>query len=236
IRFYFDTGDQASNSYPGWYFDDVVVSASGPAWLTVKPTSGTVPISAAQELAAQLDATALPGGDYAAETRIASTPPDPPQVLVPAQLHVTSAPDIDVSASAVDFGQVFVGQVMTDSLTIANGGVEPLTVSSVEVVNAIFQAPTGGFTVPVAGKRTLMVTYAPPGSGTFDGSITFHNDDPNAGALTVPLHGEAVEPPIVSVSPPLLSVTVPVNEVRSEDLTLTNAGGSPLTWNVDLTF
>ena len=34
LRFYFDTGDSAANDYPGWFFDDVLVTAAGVPWLT----------------------------------------------------------------------------------------------------------------------------------------------------------------------------------------------------------
>ncbi len=109
VRFYFDTRDAEANTYPGWFFDDVLVTDTRPAWFALTPASGTVAVGGSQPLQAQFDASGLPGGDYLARIAFATNDPLVARVTVPTRLHVTSAPNLEASADALDFGAVFAG-------------------------------------------------------------------------------------------------------------------------------
>jgi hypothetical protein len=91
IRFYFDTRDRLNNDYPGWFFDDVLVTAAGYVFLSVEPVRGTVLANESETLCVTFDATEVPIGDYDLDIEIFSNDPDEPEVIIPTHLHVTEA-------------------------------------------------------------------------------------------------------------------------------------------------
>ena len=68
-------------------------------WLQVETVEGVVPPDGSAQVPISVDAFALPGGDYRADVAVLSNDPDEPEVLVPANLHVTDAPDIDLAGA-----------------------------------------------------------------------------------------------------------------------------------------
>src|SRR5206468_1450541 len=100
----------------------------GLSWLGVEPSSATVPPGGSLDLQVTFNAAGLFGGDYNADIVLASNDPDEPEVTVPAHLHVTGAPDIDLSTRALDFGSVFVGGRQTRTVTVSNRGTDVLNV------------------------------------------------------------------------------------------------------------
>jgi len=89
IRFYFDTRDPLNNDYPGWFFDDVLVTAAGYVFLSVEPVQGTVLANESETLYVTFDATEVPVGDYDLDIEIFSNDPGEPEVIIPTHLHVT---------------------------------------------------------------------------------------------------------------------------------------------------
>jgi hypothetical protein len=88
IRFYFDTRDRLNNDYPGWFFDDVLVTAAGFVFLSVEPVQGTVLANESETLYVTFDATEVPIGDYDLDIEVFSNDPDEPEVIIPTHLHV----------------------------------------------------------------------------------------------------------------------------------------------------
>jgi len=62
--------------------------SNAPGWLTVAPTSGTVPVGGHADLAVTFNATGLADGDYSGGVRIASNDLTNPTLEVPASMHV----------------------------------------------------------------------------------------------------------------------------------------------------
>ncbi len=232
LRYYFDTIDPIANAYPGWFFDDVLVSAAGVPWLTVTPLGGSVPAGSTQPLEARFDATGLTPGNFQAEIHIASNDPDEPQVTVPAHLHVIGIPDIAVSKTSLDFGQVFIGGSRQQSLDVTNQGTDVLSLSGVTAAPADFSVPGAGFSLQPGQKRTLTVTFSPQSAAVIPGSLQIASDDPDQPLLTVPLQGEGLIPPDIAVEPESLSVTLLTGGGTTRPLTLRNTGGSNLSFTV----
>src|SRR5262245_62827185 len=72
-----------------------------PRWMSVTPTSGSIPAGGSMELALQLDASGLRDGDYNGAVAIRSNDPDEPVVSVPCDLHVgvvSAGLDLDPNA------------------------------------------------------------------------------------------------------------------------------------------
>jgi DNA-binding beta-propeller fold protein YncE len=218
----------------GGYIDDATtlgimraflnVLNPGPRWLTVAPASGTVPAGGAVDLGVTVDTAGLLGGDYGAGLVVASNDPDEPEVVVPVSLHVTGAPDIEVSRESVDFGSLFVGAARVESVVVSNEGTDVLLVSEVGSDSEAFSAEPATFSLEVAESQTVAVTFRPSVPGPVEGTLTLASNDPNESHVAIRLNGTGLDPPVVGVEPPSLAATVPLGQERSRTLTVRNGG------------
>jgi subtilisin family serine protease len=235
LRFFFDTGDAVANDYPGWFFDDVLVSAAGVAWLTVAPMADTVAAGATHSLTATFDAASVPGGDYLADIQLLSNDPLRPLVAVPASLHVTGVPRIALSDSALAFGQLYIGQTRTDTLTISNVGSDQLDISSLSVSLPVFSiSPTvpASFQIAPGATRSVPMMFAPTTAGVFAATLTIASNDPTRPSLAVPLTGTGLVPPQIVLSPDSLTAALYTGERSNQVLRVENHGGSDLTFGL----
>ncbi|MEE8571739.1 MAG: choice-of-anchor D domain-containing protein, partial [Gemmatimonadota bacterium] len=166
---------------------------AGPQWLVVDPASGTVPAGATVDLSVTFDAGGLFGGDYFADLVVASNDPDEPEVVVPAHLHVTGAPDIAVSDTLLSYGEVDIGFTATQILGVMNAGTDDLTVSAITTDHPDYWTDLSAFVLAPSGSQDVVVTFAPSGEGPIAGTLTVLSDDPDQGVLEVALEGEGIQ-------------------------------------------
>ena len=162
---------------------------AGAPWLTVDPSSGTVPGAGSVEVGVTFDATELVGGSYSAALRVQSNDLDDPVVSVSVHLHVTDAPDIAVSDSLLIFGEVEVGAAVVETLLVWNEGTDLLTVSDVSSDHADFSVDPASFTLPPEESQAVVVEFAPSTEGLITGTLTILSDDPDEGTVLVALEG-----------------------------------------------
>lgn len=232
IRFYFDTGDGAANDFPGWFFDDVMVTSAGFSFLSVSPAQGSVPNGQSIDLAVTFDAAGLFGGDYDAEIEILSNDPDESQLFVPAHLQVTGAPDISVSPAALDFGQVFITAFDTLALLVKNEGTDLLNVSNIVSDNPDYWVNITSFSLAPGQTQPVDVVFGPVNPGVSAGALTISSDDPDEPVVTVPLQGEGLIPPEIAVAPDSLGDSLLTGQTSTHTLTISNSGGSDLIFEI----
>jgi hypothetical protein len=233
IRFYFDTGDEIYNDYPGWFFDDVLITAEVP-WVSVDSTSGTIPPDDSVNVEVTFDATGLNSGDYYADIIVVSNDPDEPEVPVSAHLNVTGVPDIAVSEDTLDYGIVFTGYSVNDTLIVENEGSDSLTIFDISSDNSDYTVDINNFTLNPGETQEIMVTFVPSSVGKITGNLTITSDDPDEATLNVFLQGEGMEPPDISVSPGSLSDNLLTGETSTHTLTIYNTGGSDLNFDISI--
>src|SRR6185436_12719622 len=73
-------------------------------WLTVSPSTGRVEPGESVALNARLNAFGLSGGSYHASLQLLTNDPDEDTTLVPVDLRVIGAPDLQSLPAALDFG------------------------------------------------------------------------------------------------------------------------------------
>ena len=101
-------------------------------------------------------------------------------------------PHVELSATALDFGTVAVSATVTRSVIVGNSGDGDLHgAASVSCSNYSIQSGGGAFTVPPAGLHTVVVAYAPSGTGSSSCQLDLGPDIPpvsltGAGALQAP--------------------------------------------------
>jgi subtilisin family serine protease len=201
-------------------------------WLTLTPNQGTVPAGGQLVVNAHFNSAGLLGGVYPGTIQVLSNDPDESPLDVPVSMHVIGAPRLVASRDSIGFGTLFVGQSRTDTLSVSNPGTDLLSVTSVTVAPDAFTTDVTPFTLAPGARRTLVVRYAPATLGASNGALTFVSNDPSHPTLAVALSGTALPPPIAGIAPDSLHIEVAQGGHQQATLTLSNTGGSDLTFSV----
>ncbi|MBZ5656051.1 MAG: choice-of-anchor D domain-containing protein [Acidobacteriia bacterium] len=136
---------------------------------------------------------------------------------------------LTLSPSSVAFGSIKVGSSQTNSVTLSNAGGADITVNQATLSGAGFSISNLSLPLTLAAGSTasLSVTFAPTGSGSFSGSVTFAT---GSGNVVLPISGIGVAPGQLTASPSSLAFgSVQVGHSSSQSETLTNTGGSSVT-------
>ncbi len=133
--------------------------------------------------------------------------------------------------SAVDFGLIQTGQVLTKSATLSNTGIGSLVLSSVVSANVTgayftFVSSTCPATLSAGASCTLMVEDSPLQPGVQAGAVTLLT---SAGPVTANLTSAAQAPAATLSTPAFASDYSGDSEGQLATATLTNQGVGPLT-------
>ncbi len=221
-----------SGDVPQLLHNAVFWSRNAVTWLSAAPASAVVPAGSSLDLAVTFDATGLDGGDYDASVVLDTNDPSTPRATVPAHLHVTGAPDIDLSGTSFDFGPVFIGGVASRTLRITNTGTDLLTIASLGVNNSNFLVSSAGFSLAPRERRDVVLEFHPQSAGPFSATLTIESDDPDEASLVVPLQGAGLVPPVIGASPPGFTQTLFTGASAVQTLTVQNTGGSSLDFQI----
>lgn len=146
----------------------------------------------------------------------------------------TQDPDIAVSPSAVDFGDVQAGLDDTQTVTVSNEGDGALGINSISISGADagdFMQSNNCTTVAAGSSCQVDVTYFASGEGPSAATLTIDSTDPDEGSVDVLLDGNsvAVDPADIDVAP----TSVDFGDVMSglsatETVTVSNTGAESL--------
>ena len=211
---------------------DFTVQVSGGSWLNVTPRSGSALTGVTSELSVSLNAAGLAGGNYDAKVVIRTNDPSHRTIEVPARLQVVSAPDISIFPTSVTFGPVVVGTTHSQTIAVTNVGFVDLHVTEVSVNDPRFTVDSAGFDLPPGGYWEVGVSVTPGAPGPVGGTITIQSDDPDESTLRFTVGANGIVPGLLSVAPVRLDAALKTGAVVTRDITLTNAGGSMLSWGV----
>jgi hypothetical protein len=153
------------------------------------------------------------------------------------------APDITVTPTSYDFGQVDTGTTVSTSFTVYNNGDQALLVSNLTFGDTAFSNIGGSLQLPQSidpGKnKSFVVEFAPTQEKNYSTNATLESDDPNSPNFKVTLSGEGVDlcntcQPILDVDngtgdPTTLSFGVLAGfTTDTKTITLTNLGDQDL--------
>lgn len=186
-------------------FDPLIINSV--TMVTVNPEMTLLPtptppltIQPGAEVGFDVQCRGLTSGAKTGVVRISSNDPDQPVIDVTYTCTVGGA-DIDATLlSALDFGDVCIGDVRTENLTIHNSGACPLTVSNITSGGtdaAAFQV--GSVTsfplvVEAGGNVQVPVEFEPVSGGATgakSGTLTIASDDPDTPSLVLNVAGTA---------------------------------------------
>ncbi|MFA6402471.1 MAG: S8 family serine peptidase [Salinivirgaceae bacterium] len=226
-----DNGNEIS-SFVGQGSALAADEGSGSKWLSTSVQNANISAGTSQEIDFTFDATDLFGGNYDSYIIINSNDPVNPKVKIPAHLHVTGVPEIEVTPDSLIFGQLFTGQ--TDSLTIKviNPGTDLLVIDSIYSNDVHFTPEINSISIDPKKTATLQVYYSGNEVQTDTGSLFLRSNAQTNPMVGIVLSGISVMPPIISVTPDSLAADLLTNEIEIHILTIDNSvGGS----NLDIT-
>jgi hypothetical protein len=132
--------------------------------------------------------------------------------------------------SQVAFGNIQVGSNQTNTVTLTNTGGSSLTVTQATLSGAGFAMSNLAtpFSLKPGASASVTITFAPTGSGSFSGSVSFATTcygQNNTAVLS--FSGVGISPGDLTSNPSSLAFgTVQVGATSTKTETLTNTGGS----------
>ncbi|MFL6307459.1 MAG: beta strand repeat-containing protein [Candidatus Sulfotelmatobacter sp.] len=146
------------------------------------------------------------------------------------------SPALQLSATALQFGNVPIGGDAQQSLTMTSSGTAPLTISSLNAQGGAFsaQSPALPVTLQPGQALTLPVKFGPKASGGETGQLVIASNAAATPSVTVNLigNGAAPAPPPPAAGTPALTLSstavnfgsVAVGSQGSNSVTLTSSG------------
>lgn len=167
------------------------VTSSNPRFTLVSP-SAPITVAAAGSVSLNIRFSPNATGSQSGTLTLASNDATRPSVQVALNgtgAGAATAPSIDVTPAALEFGSVAVLQSRDLVLTVRNTGTAPLTVSTATSSNIRFTVVSGlaPFTVPAGGTQAMTVRFTPAAAGVQLGSLTLISNDTVRPSVAVPL-------------------------------------------------
>ncbi|QXD14069.1 S8 family serine peptidase [Rhodocaloribacter litoris] len=192
--------------------------------------AGTLPAGQHVDIQLLLDATGLFEGTYDASVAVVASVAGDPEQVVPVSLTVDADPDVAVNPEALDFGELFVNASATQNFLLINEGRAALTVN-LSVDHPAYTLGSETDLVLFAGEsRVIPVTFTPTEVGEAGATITITSDDPDEPTVEVALTGTGIPAPVLELTPSAFNTQAYPGLTYTQTLTITNAGGNPLTF------
>jgi hypothetical protein len=208
-----------------------ITRTAGSTDFSVAPPTLPFVVKSGGNVTVPITVNATSFGARSATFSIASDDPDenPLNVTVAA---TAAPPDINITPSTVNLGDVCIGDSVTKDVTIRNQGGCDLTIGSITVAGAGYSIVTPATPIVLAAGETatVQVTLTPTGDfGTKTGLLSINSNDPDSPLVTVALTGNAPAPDI-AVSPTNVSFgNVCQGEPATRNVEILNTGGCDLT-------
>ncbi len=181
-------------------------------------------------------------GEKSAVLRIASNDPDEnPFDVSLSGTGENLSPDITVTPSSHDYGDVANGSSASQTFTVRNDGMEDLEVNATNLTGSDageFSIDSGGgsFTLSPSEMRDIDVSFNPISLGSKNAALRIESNDPDEDPFDVDLTGNSIPPPEpeITVSPdsigfgPVVVPTVKSSVSALRTMYVINQGGATL--------
>ncbi|MEM6784279.1 MAG: M43 family zinc metalloprotease [Bacteroidota bacterium] len=147
---------------------------------------------------------------------------------------------LGVSRTSYDFGELLVGETLTQEFFVAN--FDPEAGASYTVTSATLDGDSDVFDVSFPdnpnelgpGERLrLTVTFSPTDGGDYAATITVATDDPENASFEIPITASSVNAPVATLSPETFRLAVDQGTTRSGTARIGNVGAQPLTFEFE---
>ncbi|WP_211356825.1 PKD domain-containing protein [Phaeodactylibacter luteus] len=206
-------------------------SDGAPTWLSLSGSSLSVEPTACDQVLLDIDATDLVQGTYEGVILINSNDPNNPAAAIPVTLIVNGTPELSISATDLDFGEVQLGAAATLSLTLENTGTAPTEVSGLQSGLSSFTVQgEDAITLAPFEAREINVVFTPTDLGPAATTLNLAN---NAGGdVQIALTGTGIAAPSLTVNPTQFSVELIEGQDTTLSVTVGNIGEASLDFNI----
>ncbi len=201
-------------------------------WLSENPSLGVLPPLTNQDITIAFNAGGLSTGTtYNANIAVFGTHPDlgTSPIVIPASLTVQLADSavLILESGSLTFGATQVNTSRGDTLTIRNGGLLALDVSSISTTNGDFTVSPTSATIFPGDSTAIIVSYNPVTVENDTGRIVFLSNSQGSPQLDVLLNGTAIGAPLITVHPSTLGDTLQQGAVGAHTVTIANGSPAP---------
>ena len=140
-------------------------------------------------------------------------------------------PNMALASSSVDFGEVLVGETVTENLQIINAGPGQLKITELEIGDGSYDITPGSADVDAGEILDLLIEFTPPDFGDYASSLTISSNDEESPELSIPVTGtggDGPQPDLVSDTLALDFGDVEIGEEKVLYFTIQNAGDDDL--------
>lgn len=174
------------------------------------------------------------GPDSGTLTVASNDPSGPATVSLGGNGTTTAAPQLTVTPTSVNFGNVPLNVASSQSVTLTSTGTAPVTISAATVTGPPFSVTGGSFPVTLSPNQsvTVQAQFDPSVTGAASGQLTITSDSTTGATTNIQLNGTgtAATTPQLTASPQSLTFgNVAVNSSTSLPVTLTSSGTAPVT-------
>lgn len=201
-----------------------------PGFVELSATSGSTVATTTDVIDITIDPANVPVGYTSVEFYLDSNDPDQPRITIP--ITFTGSPKIDISTTALDFGDTFIGHPETQEVTITNTGISDLEISSISSSNGDVTFSPATLTLTAGEEGILEVTYSPTTEGVFSGTVSLTTNDTGNATVDITVDGNGQTPPILDVSQTDYVVKLFTGETFDGNLTIANSQGINLDWTL----
>ncbi|MEM7791667.1 MAG: S8 family serine peptidase, partial [Verrucomicrobiota bacterium] len=174
--------------------------AGADPWIDVSPSSGTVPPGATRQLTLTLDTSTLDAGVYKADIVFDWDDPNDTAtslITLPVELTALGSPEISVSSTSLDFGDVIRGSSETIDLIITNDGEDFLNIQDIVSNRNDFTVDSSTILDFAPGQsRIVPVTFSASSFGNINGVLTLQSDAGSSANFNIQLSGRGIVGPL----------------------------------------
>ncbi|MFC1537410.1 two-component regulator propeller domain-containing protein, partial [Gemmatimonadota bacterium] len=116
-------------------------------------------------------------------------------------------PEISLSDTSLNIGDVNVGSSGSGTFTIPNQGTADLVLSSIASDNSVFTVDPATATITPASSQVVTVTFSPTTAGSQNATITVNSNDSDEGTLLVAVSGYGLFHDPIPVESPFTNYT-----------------------------
>ncbi len=141
-------------------------------------------------------------------------------------------PDIALSTTDLDLGDVPIGEEGQAFVTVQNIGLQQLDLTC--SASGDFSVMPSAMSLDYLAEDDLVITITPMSGGLHTGTLTINSNDPDDPVVTVALSCTGADSPVIEVSPASFDVTVASGSTADYPLTISNTGAVDLNYSIEI--
>jgi len=231
IRFYFDTQDGISNTYSGWFVDDINITNAGQghSWLSLSQDSVMILPGDSAVVNFTLHSQDLPSGIHSQIINITSNAPLTPSILFPVSMNISGLSIPSITKNQFNFPTIMQHTAAIDSLHVVNTGCDTLFVQSIGSGIPDFYALPEAFYVLPFDSVKVDILFSPEDTGAYATNLNLNTDN---GSFSIAVAGWASGAPVMGVGTDTINISISgCNDTINVPFTISNPGLISLDWH-----